>query len=212
MKLRDAFQLLTHTYQPAGLNFNEHEIALTFDDGPDPIYTPLVLSILARFKVKATFFIVGKQVEKYPDLVQKIHQEGHAIGNHTWSHELPFCQSKNRIEQEIEKTQFIIKHTCGITPTLFRPPFGVSSRAMEAALDFKGLDLILWTQSLKDWNAHKPEKIEKAFRKGLKGGAIYLVHDGLMHSKKQSRHANIMTLESNIAYAFSQGFTFRLID
>ncbi len=114
-------------------------IALTFDDGPDPIHTPALLNILKAKKVKATFFLNGNKVEKYPALAKRIKNEGHVIGNHSWDHpdftHLTFEQARD----QIVRTNNVIKKVTGVKPILFRYPFGSWSDAGNQAIRAEGM-------------------------------------------------------------------------
>ena len=99
-------------------------IALTFDDGPNPRTTPIILEELRKRKIKATFFLVGEKVEKHPELAKRIVEEGHDIGNHSYTHINLANLDKQGVKKEIEFTQGIIKKTTGKRPVLFRPPYG----------------------------------------------------------------------------------------
>ncbi len=101
------------------------EIALTFDDGPNPYYTPQVLAVLQRYGVKASFFCIGRQVASYPDLVKQEYADGNLVGNHSWSHPNLALLSSDEIDSQINLTSNAIQQVIGVRPTLFRPPYGV---------------------------------------------------------------------------------------
>lgn len=100
------------------------KIVLTFDDGPDPKYTPAILDILKKYKAPATFFIVGEQAEKYPDLLKRIYAEGHLIGNHTFSHPDISKTGNMRTDLELSITERLVESITGHSTILFRPPYG----------------------------------------------------------------------------------------
>lgn len=153
------------------------EVALTFDDGPDPVWTPKVLDVLRKHKIKATFFLIGKKAEKYPDIVKQIHQQGHVIGTHTYSHlNITYCKKPKAIF-EIEKTHNIIKKITGEDPYLFRPPYGAYQKRFYNYLKQYNYKIILWTISAEDWNGDSTEKIEARILSGIRPGAILLFHD-----------------------------------
>lgn len=109
-------------------------IAMTFDDGPDPEGTPAVLQVLSKHQAKATFFMIGKQAEKYPDLVRRVHLEGHEIGNHGYLHSYSLYRNVSKAMKDIEETQNLIYRLTGRRPALYRPPGGYISEELALAL------------------------------------------------------------------------------
>jgi len=152
-------------------------VALTFDDGPHKDTTDEFLRILREYKVKATFFLSGHQIAKYPDLLTRIYLDGHEIGNHSYNHrplgELGFKE----IVKELTLTQEIIKQHVGYKPKLFRPPYGeLNFKIIMAALKCN-LTTVLWTVDTKDSFLHKPaEVIERLMVPKMRGGEIILFH------------------------------------
>ena len=106
---------------------DRHAVALTFDDGPSP-YTSKILAVLARHQVKATFFVVGKRVDQYPDLARRVVAAGHVIANHSYSHRNLNLETSADVASELARTESIIARTTGVKPALFRPPFGEEDR------------------------------------------------------------------------------------
>jgi peptidoglycan-N-acetylglucosamine deacetylase len=158
---------------PAG----EKRIALTFDDGPLPPYTGQVLDILQSRNVRATFFVCGINVERHPDVVRRIHSEGHAIGNHTWSHSYLYFMRRTKIAEEIDRTQSAVHQAAGNTPGLFRPPYGGRWFGLYPVLRQRGMCLVQWSVSGDDWK-HGACAIVAAVRAGLRPGSVILLHDG----------------------------------
>jgi peptidoglycan/xylan/chitin deacetylase (PgdA/CDA1 family) len=152
-------------------------IALTFDDGPHPEYTPQVLALLRQFQMKATFFCIGRQMEKHPQLVQNIIAEGHAIGNHTYSH-LPTIDWKLSAgwKKEIEKTDRLIQSHTGVAPNLFRPPYGITTPHLANALQDHH-HLIGWSQRTLDTQKQNSNLLVQKIIEKLKPGDIILLHD-----------------------------------
>lgn len=206
MKLHQYLWLLLDTYQPLLSVKTEKCLALTFDDGPDPKHTPLLLDLLSKLDAKATFFLVGQQAEKYPGMTKEIIAQGHEVANHSWSHSLALLQSKKRMCYEIEKTQSVLEDITGVLPRWFRPPFGIFGLGMEALLEERGLKPILWTQSLWDFRSQSQERLIKYFKRGLKSGAIYLMHDGAFKANYCDRHQTIKLLESQIPSSLKKGY------
>jgi len=153
--------------------------ALTFDDGPDPISTPKILDILREKGVKATFFCVGKHVRKEPELLKRIHQEGHQVANHTENH--PFLinfYSAKGLAKEILSCQEAIHSIIGLRPRYFRQVCGMVN--INLGLIVKELDLILvgWQVSSRDMHKKTPEEIVRQIQRKIRPGAICLFHDG----------------------------------
>ncbi len=153
------------------------EIALTFDDGPSPLWTPQVLEILKKHNIKGTFFLLGKNVKKYPDLVKRIYEEGHNIGSHTYSHLNIYYCKKPRAIFEIEETHRLIKEITNYEPYLFRPPYGAYQKKFYHYLRQYNYKIILWTISAEDWNGDSAKKIQTRVLSNLRNGAIILFHD-----------------------------------
>jgi peptidoglycan-N-acetylglucosamine deacetylase len=155
-------------------------VALTFDDGPDPETTPRILSILKELNVKATFFVIGKKVEVYPDLLRQIDEEGHIIGNHSYSHSfvIGFFSTK-RLAADMAKCNEAISAAIGKTPVFFRPPFGVTNPRYVAALKENGLQSIGWSLRSFDTRAkNKYQLIDKVIS-NLRTRDIVLLHDNI---------------------------------
>ena len=152
-------------------------IALTFDDGPHPAYTPQILDILKEFDVSATFFAVGENVEYYPELAARIEREGHEIGNHTFHHSRIAKMDKNTLKEEILACKRAVMEACGKSPRLFRPPEGVCSETLKAVCEELDMTIVLWSVDTRDW-AHTPEcEIVENVRCNTHNGSIILMHD-----------------------------------
>lgn len=152
-------------------------IALTFDDGPDIKYTPQILDILKENKVKATFFLVGRKVEKYPEIAKRIVEEGHIVGNHTYSHTNLLLDRKKTVKKEIKRCEDAIVKNCGVVPYLFRPPYGFRTPLVYEVAEEKGYLVVLWSLSSHDWVSPGKERIINRVLKKSKNGAIILFHD-----------------------------------
>lgn len=157
---------------------NANGISLTFDDGPDVILTPKVLTILEHYKVKATFFLIGKSVEKHPELVSEIINKGHIVGSHSYSHDnkiTVFSTSKltNDLEKGIEAIQTVI----GKRSVYFRPPFGVTTPRYKRALKNVGVKSIGWSLRSMDTVAKSKEQLLNKLTSKVKPGDIVLLHD-----------------------------------
>ncbi len=152
-------------------------IALTFDDGPLAPWTGQILDILKSRGVRATFFVCGRNAERYPEIVQRIHSEGHTLGNHTWSHPYLYFLSRRKIAEEIDKTQAAIRQAAGCVPRLFRPPYGARWFGLYPVLRERKMELIQWSLDPQDWRLDA-ESILARVRMGLQPGAVILLHDG----------------------------------
>ena len=159
-------------------NTRQKIVALTFDDGPHRKYTDEVLAILRMNNIKATFFVVGKNVEESPDVVKLTYAEGHVIGNHSYSHPYLSSLSGDEIETELTKTNGIINRVIGVSPFLFRPPYGSCSpktARIARNLDFK---TIMWSADYRMDLITASEKIANEIVSHVRSGAIILLHDG----------------------------------
>jgi peptidoglycan/xylan/chitin deacetylase (PgdA/CDA1 family) len=129
----------------------ERCVALTFDDGPDPVDTPKLLDLLRDKNVKATFFVVGKRADQYPEIVRRAWAEGHLIANHTWSHRNLFCfLTPSRLRAEIDRGTESVRRICGFRPRLFRSPVGLRHPLLRPYLKDAGLEYVSWTIRTRD--------------------------------------------------------------
>jgi len=155
---------------------NEKIIALTFDDGPDNVYTPKVLDVLKKHGVQATFFLLGARVEKYPEVVKRIDEEQHEIGNHTfWHPELTKTGVEN-MKFEIEKSDKAITSVLREKPELFRAPYGSLTEEMVQTLPDLGYKAVGWSIDSEDWKGLSKEEIKQQVINSLHPGSIVLMH------------------------------------
>lgn len=187
-------------------------VCLTFDDGPDASYTPKILDILGAFSVKACFFVVGKRVQENPEIVMRIHNEGHDIGNHTFTHPVTPALDHRKIEKEIRVTDKAVRRVIGRNPRLFRPTWCTwnihASRMLRAALDL-GHFPIRWSVSSLDWLGHKSIIRGALCRRGIKDGDIFLFHDGSEKALVKKREATVSLLPAVLRTSLEKGFIFR---
>lgn len=155
-------------------------VALTFDDGPDPVYTPKLLDLLREKDVKATFFVVGKRADQYPEIVRRAWAEGHLVGNHTWSHYPLFCfLMPRRLRAEIERGTESVRRSCGSPPRFFRSPVGLRHPLLALYLENAGLEYISWTiRTLDTFNANSSVLARRILSRAGSGDII-LLHDHL---------------------------------
>jgi polysaccharide deacetylase family sporulation protein PdaB len=160
------------------VNTSHKVVALTFDDGPLNLTTPIILDILKKKNVKATFFVLGSRVQQFPELLAQEMADGHEIGSHTYQHPSMNEVSKNRIEEELDKTEAVISKY-GPAPTLFRPPGGrYNGTLMKLARD-KGYLIILWSIDTNDWRNPSVDAVVSSVINNVKPGSIILMHDGI---------------------------------
>ncbi len=153
-------------------------VVLTFDDGPHPLVTPRVLSVLDRYGVKATFFLVGKQVELYPELAAEIVARGHEVGSHSYSHSNLGRLPKVYVERELVKSRAAIRRATGQCVTLFRPPGGNYNRSVRDAAAETGFATVFWTANIGDCVGWEPAATVSKFMNELQLGGIVLLHNG----------------------------------
>ena len=155
------------------------EVALTFDDGPNPPYTNRILDVLRRERVPATFFLVGRAVVAYPDTVRRIVREGHAVGNHTWDHGHLIVESPGTVRSQLVRTSDAIERVAHVRTTLMRPPFGARDFAVVAAAHSLGYRVVMWSVPLpKDWDQPGDATIAKRVVDNVSDGSIIVLHDG----------------------------------
>jgi len=136
-------------------------MVLTFDDGPDPRYTPHILDTLAEYDVRAMFFVCGEMAVDNKDLLARMADEGHVVGNHTWSHPLLTRLSRSRIRSEMERTSDVIEDAYGERPEWFRAPYGAWNRAAFQIGAELGMDPLAWTVDTLDWTTPGTRRIGK---------------------------------------------------
>ena len=153
-------------------------LALTYDDGPNDPHTPHLLDVLAKHTVKATFFVIGKFAKERPDLVRKVFEAGHDIGNHTYSHPNLIFRTGAQTCREIDRCDAAIEDAIGARPNLFRPPFGGRRPANLRAVLSAGKTPIMWSVTGHDWSATSVAQIVQKVSRQTRGGDVILLHDG----------------------------------
>lgn len=155
----------------------EKKVSLTFDDGPHPKLTPIILDILKEYGVQATFFVVGENAERYPELISRILREGHEIGNHTFSHVQATKIDRETIEEEIKHCESVIDRISGVKPRFFRPPCGAIDSQLGGLCDSLNYRVVLWSIDTRDWCRIPSADIAQNVLKTVKNGDIILMHD-----------------------------------
>ncbi len=150
---------------------------LTFDDGPNPHYTPHILDTLAEYDVRAMFFVCGECVVEYRELVARMAEEGHVVGNHTWTHPLLTTLNRKEIRSEMERTSDIIEDTYGERPQWFRAPYGAWNRAAFQLGAEMGMEPMAWTVDTTDWDTPGTDVIIDRVEHGAAPGVVVLSHD-----------------------------------
>jgi peptidoglycan/xylan/chitin deacetylase (PgdA/CDA1 family) len=152
-------------------------MVLTFDDGPDPRYTPRILDTLARYDVRAMFFVCGEMAVQHQDLLARMADEGHVVGNHTWSHPLLTDLSRRRIRSEMTRTSDVIETGYGERPRWFRAPYGAWNRAAFQLGAELGMEPLAWTVDSLDWTTPGTSAIVDRVENGAAPGVVVLSHD-----------------------------------
>ncbi len=177
------------------------KIALTFDDGPHPVYTEEMLELLDKYEVPATFFLLGTQVEQYGDVVKEIADDRHLIGNHTYHHVQITTLPKEKAYEEIQKTSELIEELTGNGTEYVRPPFGSWNEGLEEELN---LIPVMWTIDTLDWTTANVEEIVNRVVKSAKENDIILMHD--------SYESTVQATERIIKLLEADGFEFVTVD
>ncbi|MBT8044619.1 MAG: polysaccharide deacetylase family protein, partial [Verrucomicrobiae bacterium] len=166
-------------FGPIQTQTENDQVWLTFDDGPDLRDTPKLLELLKAYRVKATFFVVGEKAEKHPALIRQIHEQGHQIGNHTWSHPQStfWCAGPWRTYREIVKCQHAVEQIIGVAPRVFRAPVGHSNFFVHAVLRKLNVQLVGWSSRGFDGVSQDTDQVLKRIKASLKPGGILLVHE-----------------------------------
>ena len=175
---------------------NEKVVALTFDDGPSLDWTPRILAELNKAKVKATFFMIGEHVEKYPHIALQVAQEGHDIGIHTYSHKVIILSDTDVLKKDIERTGEIIKRITGKDTKLFRPPKAWLSKKEKRFIGDMGYTVVLWSINSKDWVRFDDQFQRKFILKHVRPGDIILFHDsgGVFKAEGGDRKETVLTI------------------
>lgn len=153
-------------------------VALTFDDGPNPDYTPQILAILKQYHVKATFFVMGWAAKKYPHLIQQMVADGHAVASHTWSHPMLTKISQQQLEMEILRPKIEIEKAMGKPPVCVRPPFGMGNQRVGQYIRSQGMIMVPMGFNSFDYTRPGYQKIVSQVVNNAYSGQVFLLHDG----------------------------------
>lgn len=185
-------------------------IALTFDDGPDPVYTGMILNILKEKNVKATFFLVGNRMKRFPNVTRRIFDEGHTIANHSTDHIHLGKKSFKDAYVDIMKTEKIIDSMCGKTMKIFRPPFGSFTKAQKDSLTRRGFKVIMWDIDSKDFapKTHTVEMTIDIVISKAQNNSVVLFHSA-DYADKRSKMNTVHALPRIIDILRNKGFVFK---
>ena len=178
-------------------------IALTFDDGPHPRYTPQILELLEKYGIKATFFMIGSNVNLYPDLAKKVSEAGHEIGSHTYSHPHMLKITSKQLLAEIRRTESVFSAIGLPMPTLFRPPEGYRTKEQCALLSEAGYRVVVWSLDTHDWKSTPSKEIVRYVYENIEGGDILLFHDYI-----SGENTTITAIEQLVPLLLADGYQF----
>jgi peptidoglycan/xylan/chitin deacetylase (PgdA/CDA1 family) len=206
--------LQTHERFFFGGNPNLPEIALTFDDGPYPPYTSEILAVLKKYDVKATFFCVGHQVVRHPELVKQEFDEGHTVAIHSWDHVYLTGYSAAAIDKQLSDTAESLKKVTGVQPGFFRPPYGAYNSVVLGEANKLGLTTFLWNDVASDWLLPGSQVISARVINAARYGSIVLLHDGDgdHYNPIASREQTVQALPAIITTLRAHGYRFVTLD
>lgn len=169
--------------------------ALTFDDGPDPVTTPMLLDLLSRHGAPATFFVIGAKAERHPDLVRAILAGGHEIGNHTYGHDIfLMLRGRARLRREIARAQDVLR-LFGISPLVFRPPVGITNPWLFGALVDAGMICVCFRRRPADFGNRRIKRLKERVARNLAAGDILLMHEGIARPSEGQARALLAAVE-----------------
>ena len=184
------------------------QLALTYDDGPNDSSTLPLLEVLAKYGVKATFFLIGRHVRSRPAIARKIAEAGHAIGNHTYSHPNLIFASLKKLRRELEICERVLTETIGEHARLFRPPFGAKRPAILRTVHSMGFKPIKWSVTCYDWKPTTADRVEQHAVRQIRGGDLILMHDGDHSQMGADRSHTVEATERLIRRYHDQGYKF----
>jgi peptidoglycan/xylan/chitin deacetylase (PgdA/CDA1 family) len=175
---------------------SRHAVAITFDDGPSRRFTPQILALLKQYQAKATFFVLGEKVEKYPDLIKAEMRGGHELGNHTFSHPRLLKIDQMARERELERTRLDLS-LLGYpnSEKIMRPPYSEYDQRLVSYLDHTNREMILWSVDSGDWRGLPVPAIVRNVLSQVKNGSIIIFHDSDEHSRAD-RHPTVEALKT----------------
>ena len=203
-KKMQLLQWMPHTVVSTRAPRADKALYLTFDDGPNPDHTPALLELLGKYGAKATFFLIGREAERYPQLVERIVEEGHTLGNHSYSH--PMFDALTFTEQwvEVERTDEVLSTFDGRARHGFRPPRGVFSLLLTLRFAFSRRKLAYWSYDTLDYQGREPDELAQRLRaRPPRAGDVVLMHD--------DSDCSLRMLEQLLPEWKQHGFNFRAL-
>jgi peptidoglycan/xylan/chitin deacetylase (PgdA/CDA1 family) len=189
-------------------NVKDKVVALTFDDGPSPVWTPKILDVLKEANVKATFFMLGHHVAEYPAVARRVAEEGHEIENHSFSHHVLLYYKADELEKEIRDAEKIIRDVTGQTTVFFRPPKAWVTAPEKKKIKEMGYEVVLWSLNSKDWVTFDDKYIIKYLLHHLRPGDIILFHDsgGVFSTEGGNRKETVLAVRKLIERLKERGY------
>ncbi len=193
-------------------SLDSRSVALTFDDGPDPVYTAELLDLLQQEGIHATFFVVGHKAEAHPDLIRRMHDEGHQLGIHNYVHRPNWSMRPSTVRTGIERTATVIERITGERPTVYRPPWGALNAG--DVLCPPAYEMILWSKMAEDWKLEGGKAKIKRLLSYVSEGDIILLHDNgdTYGADPQAPVQTIAALKELLPEWKARGLQFRRID
>jgi peptidoglycan-N-acetylglucosamine deacetylase len=190
----------------------EKTVWLTIDDGPHPEDTPQLLKLLKRYNARATFFVIGQRVQKYPELARAIVRDGHTLANHSQTHPVLIFWSflESRLTRELEQCNQSLRDAAGEPPRWFRAPAGMANLFLHILLCDRDMRLIGWSARGFDGLMHNPEAMAKRIQKSIRPGAIILLHEG--RRDRHGRPINLILAETVLSRLKADGYTVAVPD
>ena len=185
-------------------------VALTFDDGPSPVWTPKILDELKALNVKATFFVLGEHVNSYPEIAKRIVNEGHEIENHTYDHHVLIRYRKNELRREIKDTESVVRSVTGKTTKYFRPPKAWLIGKEKTRVEEMGYRVVLWSLNSKDWVTFDDKYILRYLLHRIQPGDVILFHDsgGVFGTEGGNREETVKTVSQLVPLLRARGYRF----
>ncbi|MDI3327555.1 MAG: polysaccharide deacetylase family protein [Alicyclobacillaceae bacterium] len=188
---------------------NARVVALSFDDGPDAVYTPRILDVLRREKVRATFFLVGTRTQQYPQIVRRMAAEGHALGNHTWDHANLTKLPQDQLRNEMIRADEAVFRASGVHPAVARPPYGAVDDRVIQTLHRMGYRIVDWSVDSLDWKGLNADQVATNVLSHITPGAIVLQHSA--GGKGEDLSGTVNALPRIIRTLRAEGYRFATI-
>lgn len=192
----------------SGVRTEQKIVALTFDDGPYLPYTVQLLDLLKECQVQATFFVIGQNAAKHPELIRRMAAEGHQLGNHTWSHTDLLKVDRMAMIREVERTSRLLEQLTGSRPAVVRPPHGFRDPLVMEVMADRGLTVIEWSAMARDWTNPGVDVIVRTIVSEVVNGSVILLHDGDGVQQEASRAQTIEATRQIIRELTSRGYRF----